>query len=184
MRPVAREEVLDYVTYGERRECLREKVLAVKAKRRIHVGRDLTFLFENHETILYQIQEMLLAEKIVREAEILHEIETYNEVGGPPGELGCVLLIELEDPAERDEKLRRWLDLPKHVYVKLEDGRHVGATYDPRQVGDTRLSSVQYLRFATGGEAPVAIGSDHLELTVETVLSDDQRRALGEDLKS
>ena len=46
--------------------------------RRIHVGPYLTFLFENRETIRYQIQEMLLAERIVKEADIVHEIETYN----------------------------------------------------------------------------------------------------------
>lgn len=183
MRAVRREEILDFVTYGEQRDEVRRRILAIKKPRRIHVGDNLTFLFENHDTIRYQIQEMVLAEKIVKDAEIGHEIETYNEVGGGAGELGCVLLIEIDDPAERQVKLERWLDLPKHLYVRLAGGRRVPATYDERQVGDTRLSSVQYLKFATGGEVPVAIGADHPHLTLETVLSEEQRKALGEDLR-
>lgn len=183
MRAVRREEILDFVTYGEQRDEARRRILDMKRPRRIHVGDNLTFLFENHDTIRYQIQEMVLAEKIVKEAEIGHEIETYNEVGGGPGELGCALLIEIDDPAERQVKLQRWLDLPNHLYARLADGRRVPATYDERQVGDTRLSSVQYLKFATGGEVPVAIGADHPDLTAEAVLSKEQRAALEADLQ-
>ncbi|HYM61849.1 MAG TPA: DUF3501 family protein [Thermoanaerobaculia bacterium] len=183
MRAVRREEILDFVTYGEQRDEARRRILDMKRPRRIHVGDNLTFLFENHDTIRYQIQEMVLAEKIVKEAEIGHEIETYNEVGGGPGELGCALLIEIDDPAERQVKLQRWLDLPNHLYARLADGRRVPATYDERQVGDTRLSSVQYLKFATGGEVPVAIGADHPDLTAEAVLSEEQRAALEADLQ-
>jgi hypothetical protein len=182
MKPIVRDEIVDWATYDDERKSRQERVFEVKRPRRVHVGEQLTFLFENHETVLYQIQEMVRAEKIVRDAEIRHEVETYNEVLGRSGELGCVLLIEIDDPAERQEKLTRWLELPEHLYVKLADGRKVRATYDARQVGETRVSSVQYLKFDTKGEVPVAIGADHPDLTVETALSDEQRRALAEDL--
>lgn len=183
MKPVHRDEILDYATYGEQREQVRDRVLAVKRPRRVHLGDHLTFLFENHQTMAYQIQEMVLAEKMVKEADIRHEIETYNEVMGGPGELGCTLLIEIDDPAERQDKLRRWIDLPKHVYLRLEDGTRVVPRYDVRQVGETRLSSVQYLQFPTAGRVPVAIGADHPELTLEANLSDEQRTALADDLR-
>jgi Protein of unknown function (DUF3501) len=182
VKPVTREEVLDWATYDDERAVRQEKVFEVKRPRRVHVGDHLTFLFENHETVLYQIQEIVRAEKMVRDAEIRHEIETYNEILGKVGELGCVLLIEIDDPAERQEKLTRWLDLPKHLYAKLVGGRKVRATYDARQVGETRVSSVQYLKFDTKGEVPAAIGADHPDLTVEALLTDEQRRALTEDL--
>ena len=79
-------------------------------------------------------------------------------------------------------KLRELLELPQHLYVELADGRKVRATYDERQVGEDRVSSVQYLKFDTGGEVPVAVGSDLPALEVRAVLDATQREALREDL--
>lgn len=184
MKTVRREDLVDYVTYQERRESERSRAMAVKDLRRIHVGPHLTFLFENADTMRYQIQEMMLAERMVRDSEIGHELETYNEVLGGPGELGATLLIEIESPAERDEKLRRWLDLPQRIYAKLEDGSLVRPTFDPRQVSDGRLSSVHYLKFDTRGRVPFALGCDLPELAVEAPLTQEQRQALAQDLAS
>lgn len=181
---VRREDVLDYETYREGREAYRQRVMALKAPRRIHVGEHLTFLFENSETIRYQIQEMLLAEQIVKEAEIRHEIDTYNDLLGGPGELGATLLIEIESPAERDKRLREWLELPKAIYAKLEDGSRVRPSFDPRQISEGRLSSVHYLKFPLAGRAPVAVGCDLPGLTAETSLTPEQRAALAEDLQA
>jgi hypothetical protein len=182
MRPVDRREIADYETYRETRAATRARALALKDVRRVHVGPYLTFLFENRETIRYQIQEMMLAERIVKEADILHEIETYNELLGGPGELGATLLIEIENPAERDEKLRRWLDLPARLYARLDDGTRVRPAFDARQIGDGRLSSVHYVKFSTGGRVPRALGSDHPEAGAETELTEAQRAALAADL--
>ena len=182
MKPIAREEIVDYATYGDRRAEIRPNALAAKALRRVIVADVLTFLFENRETVRYQIQEMMRVERIVRESEIQHEIDTYNELIHPPGTLGCTLLIGIEDEAERDVLLRKWLKLNERLYAELADGSRIRPTYDPRQVGTDRLSSVQYLTFEIGPDAPVAIGADHDELTGATVLSDAQRGALGSDL--
>jgi hypothetical protein len=184
MKRVERDEIVDYVTYEEHRGAIRESAMQAKGARRVHVGPHLTFLFENRETIRYQIQEMMRAERMVKEADIRHEIETYNELIGGPGEVGCTLLIELDDPAERAEKLTRWLALPRHLYVVRADGGRAYARFDERQVGETRVSSVQYLKFAVGPEAPVVIGCDHPdpELRHETALTPEQRAALQDDL--
>jgi hypothetical protein len=179
---VERREILDYVTYGEQREAIRARVLESKRLRRIDVGPVLTFLFENAETVRYQVMEMVRAERLVKEAEIEHELETYNEILGGPGELGCTLLIGIADPAERDLKLRRWLELPTQVYLLLEDGTKVRARHDPRQVDPDRLSAVHYLKFDTQGRVPVAVGAEHPEAGGETRLSPEQRAALGADL--
>jgi len=182
MRPVERSELLDYQTYDERRPEIRERVLRAKKPRRIHLGEHLTFLFENRDTVRYQVQEMMRAERLVKEAEILHELATYNELLGGPGELGCSLLIEIDDPKLRDEKLRAWRTLPEHLYVVLEGGKKSRAKFDPRQVGEDRLSSVQYLKFDTGKKAPIAIGVDHPALAAEVELTSEQRAALAADL--
>ena len=143
----------------------------------------MTFLFENHDTDLYQIQEMMRVEEIVKESDIRHEMETYNELLGDGGELGASLLIEIDDPGDRQLLLKKWLDLPQHIYAKLDNGETIYAKFDPRQVGDTRLSSVQYLKFDTKGSVPVALGVDHPELTGEVVLTEAQKEALASDLK-
>jgi hypothetical protein len=182
MKPVERGELLDYATYGERRDALRARAMRAKDDRRVVVGEALTFLFENRDTVRYQVQEMMRTERIVKEADIAHELATYNELLGGTGELGCTLLIGIADERERDEKLRAWLPLPRHVYAELEDGSRIQATYDPRQVGRDRLSSVQYLKFPVGPRAPVAVGCDLEGLTAATRLSSAQREALQADL--
>ena len=92
------------------------------------------------------------------------------------------MLIEIEDPAGRAEKLAEWLALPNHVYVRLDDGQRIRPSYDDRQRGDDRLSSVQYLKFAVGDRAPVAVGIDLPGVEVETPLTAEQRAALAKDL--
>lgn len=183
-KTVTRDEIVDYVTYEEGRAAVRGSAMKAKDARRVHVGPYLTFLFENHETIRYQVQEMMRTERMVRDADIRHEIETYNELLGGPGEAGATLLVEVDDPALRAVKLTRWLDLPKHLYVVRPDGTKGYARYDERQVGETRVSSVQYLKFETGPKAPVAVGCDHPdpELKHEAKLTDAQRAALQADL--
>ena len=184
MKTVERAEILDHVTYGEQREQLRAKALAVKARRRVLLGEHLAFLFENRDTVRYQVQEMMRTEQIVKEADILHELRTYNELLGGPGELGCTLLIGIDDEAVRGVLLREWRALPERVYAKLPDGTRVRPTFDPRQVGDERLSSVQYLKFPVGPQAPIAIGVDLPALAGEVELNADQRAALQEDLEA
>jgi hypothetical protein len=184
VRQVRREELLPLEAYERSRAEIRSAVMEAKQRRRLHVAGALTFLFENTATIRYQVQEMIRAERMTKEADVLHELETYNDLLGGRGELGCTLLIELPEPAERDVKLRAWLGLVDHLYVKLADGTKVRARYDARQVGEDRLSSVQYLKFDVRGRVPVALGADLPALTGETPLTAEQREALQQDLAS
>ena len=182
MRKVSREELRKPAEYAAVREDFRRSVMAQKEKRRIHVGAHLTFLFENHDTVLYQIQEMIRAENIVGDAEIRHEMDTYNELLGDRGELGCTLLIEIDDPGKRPELLARWMDLPATVYIETQSGARIGAKFDERQVGDDRISSVQYLKFQLGDQAPLKIGCSHPDIAAETILTPEQSAALCQDL--
>jgi hypothetical protein len=184
VKPVEHKEILDYVTYEEQRDALRDEVMAAKALRRVHIGEYLTLLFENHLTMRYQVQEMVRVERMVKEADIRHEIDTYNEVLGGDGEFGCTLLIEIDDPAIRNVKLREWWQLPEKIYLLLEDGTRISATFDERQRGDDRVSSVQYMKFDTSGCVPVAAGVDLPNLQAETRLNEEQRSSLRADLDS
>ena len=182
MKKVTRDEVRSRADYEKVREEFRRSVIAQKDARRLHVGPYLTFLFENHDTMLYQIQEMIRAEGTSGEQEIRHEIDTYNELLGDRGELSCTLLIEIEDPAKRPELLARWLGLPQTVFIRTVDGEAVPAQYDSRQLGEGRISSVQYLKFRLGDRAPRAIGCAHPDIAAETSLTPEQTAALVRDL--
>ncbi|MGB3050005.1 MAG: DUF3501 family protein [Polyangiales bacterium] len=184
MKPVDRSELLDYVTYGEHREEIRASALRAKSVRRILVGEHFTFLFENRETVRYQVQEMMRIEHIVKEDEIQHELDTYNELIHPKGTVGCTLMVGIDDEAERNVKLQAWLGLNEHIYAKISEGALRRPTWDARQVGEDRLSSVQYLSFGIGEEAPCAIGIGMPGIEAETELSGPQREALREDLNA
>lgn len=182
MRPVGREEILDFITYGERREAIRASAMKVKDLRRVHVGEHLTFLFENPETVRYQVLEMVRAEQLVREADIRHELETYNALLGEEGDLGCTLLIEIDDEPERARLLRAWRNLPGHVHLLLADGRTVPARWDEAQMDEDRLSSVQFLRFPVGSGEPVGIQITFPGMMAEVPFSRETARALKADL--
>jgi hypothetical protein len=184
VKPIDRSELLDYVSYGEQREEIRASALRAKSLRRILVGEHFTFLFENRETVRYQIQEMMRIERIVKEDDIQHELDTYNELIHPKGTVGCTLMVGIDDEAERAGKLRAWLGLNEHIYAKTPDGELRRPTWDARQVGDDRLSSVQYLSFGIGEEAPYAIGIGMPGIEAETELSGPQQEALAEDLNA
>src|SRR5262249_19806889 len=126
--------------------------------------------------------EMIRAERIVKEADIRHEMDTYNELLGGAGELGCTMLIEIDDPAVRAEKLREWVNLPERVYALLADGSRIRATFDDRQRNEEKLSSVQFLKFNTGGQTPVGFGVALPEEHIQVDLTEEQRQALTEDL--
>jgi hypothetical protein len=184
VKRVERSEILDYVTYSEQRDAIRDSALRAKSVRRVLVGEYCTFLFENRQTVIYQVQEMMRIEHIVKEDDIQHELDTYNELIHPAGTVGCTLLVGIDDEALRDQKLQQWMGLNDHIYAKLPDGQLARPTWDPRQVGDTRLSSVQYLSFTLGPEAPVAIGIEMPGIEAQAELSEAQRDALRADLGS
>ena len=186
---VQRGEIVDWQTYADDRDAQRAAVMEVKEPRRIHLGEHLTFLFENHDTIRYQVQEIMRAERIVRESAIVEEVDTYNAMLGGSGQLGCALLIEIEDEAARRPLLEAWLGLQECLYLEFPeaDGRSRSyASFDPSQVGRGRLSAVQYLLFdlpvGAFDAGPVRVGCDFPALTLTVDLDDAQRAALAADL--
>lgn len=184
MKKLDTQEILSNEEYLQHRDSIRNDTLAIKSRRRIHLGEHLTFLFETTETMRYQIQEMLRVEGRSAPEDVAHEVATYNELLGDQGELGCTLLIEIDDPLQRDIVLRKWIDLPQHLYVKDAQGNKYRATFDERQVGETRLSSVQYLKFKCGLVEPVSVGIDKPGLEIETELNNEQASALKADLEA
>ena len=146
-QPVSRGDVVDIAHYEKIRPAFRTRVLSEKEQRRVAVGPHFTFTFENHLSVLYQIQEMMRVERIVDETAISHEIETYNELVPTAGGLSATLFIEYETPAERAVHLPQLLGVEDGVRLEVGDLPPVAAEFDRRQVGEDQVSSVQYLRF-------------------------------------
>ena len=186
MRPIAASEIKHIADYEIIRPQLRPQMMALKDRRRICVGGHLTFLFENRETVLYQIQEMMRIEKLQNPREIAHEVATYNELIPGPCELSASLLIEYETPAERDVWLRALWGLERHVWLEAGDAR-APARFDGRQISADRISAVQYVKFqftppqiaAFPHAAKIIV--DHPRYQVEHILTPEQQRELAAD---
>ena len=100
-------------------------------------------------------------------------------------------MSSLAERSSLEEQISQWREFLRHRaaihgsdVAELEDGERVRATFDPRQVGEDRVSSVQFLKLHTRGRTPVALGIDHPALQVRTVLGEGQRAALAADLAS
>jgi len=188
MQPVTLAEIKNIADYELERDAWRPKVLAIKERRRIRVGDHLTFLFENRETVRYQVQEMMRIERLVRQHDIEHELGTYNELIPKQHGLCASLLIEYETPELRAVWLRKLLGLENHIWIAVGDTAPVKANFDTRQIATDRISSVQYISFQFTAEQAALLGKgaklvvDHPSYQAETVLSAEHLAALAEDL--
>ena len=192
MTPIAAGELLNLYDYEKVREARRAAVIALKAERRVTVGRYLSFVFENRETVWFQIQEMVRAERLVDEAKIAEEIEVYNTLLPRPGELAATMFIEIGEPDRIKPVLDALLGIDTRDYVRLQVGPHVvvgafEAGHSDEELG--KLSAVHFVRFALPPaarrdfpHADVALGVEHPNERGRTVLSAATRRRLAEDL--
>ena len=114
-------------------------------------GDRATCVFENHDSVLLQIQEMLRTERITRESAILHEIETYNALVPTDRELSATIMIEINDNAERDAFLRDAKGLEDTISVVV-DGESFAAVYEDPLAKAERTTAVHYFKFPALGE--------------------------------
>jgi hypothetical protein len=196
MKPVDRGEILGLAEYEAVRPHFRVRVIEEKKRRRVALGPKATATFENRDTVMLQIQEMLRTERITREAAILHEIETYNQLVPGKDEVSCTLMIEIPDHDARDRFLVEARGLERHVALVAGDQR-ARAMWDPARELEDRTSAVHYLKFPLDPRLADALRRatrnnveiTHVELTVDhpaytarAVLPADAVLALGEDL--
>src|SRR5438067_456456 len=108
MKPLTVQDLLPADEYERRRNDFRKRIIELKEDRRIAVGDLVTLVFENRDTILFQIQEMIRAEHIVAAERIREEVETYNEQIPGPGQLSATLFIEITDSTSVKQTLNRF----------------------------------------------------------------------------
>ncbi|MBO0800368.1 MAG: DUF3501 family protein [Blastocatellia bacterium] len=148
MNKVTRSEILDIAAYEKVRDEFRSRIIALKKKRRLAVGPMITLVFENHETVLSQIQEMMRAERIVDDKAIQHEIDTYNELLPEHNEIAATMFIELKDAGRIREEITGFHGLNSGEVTYLQAGAdRLPGIFAAGQSDDRRISAVQYLRF-------------------------------------
>ncbi len=194
MNQVTISDILDIAQYEKVRQEYRAGIIALKRKRRVAVGPMITFVFENQRTVLSQIQEMMRAERIVDEAAIRHEIETYNQLLPEEDELAATMFIELKDAGSIRDEITKFhgINSGEHIFLQLGDERIPGS-FAAGQSDDRRISAVQYVRFKftearkksfTGDpscEAKLVI--EHPNYSGETVIEGELREELSRDLQ-
>jgi hypothetical protein len=149
-------ELVDLESYARLRRDYRERVIEYKRRRRLSVGERVSLLFEDRETLRFQIQEMLFVERISDPEKVERELGIYNELVPGEGELSATLFIEVSELSRIKAELDRLVGIDEHVWLVLGEGGgacEVRASFDPRQREAHRISAVQYLRFALPPEA-------------------------------
>ncbi|MBS2015847.1 MAG: DUF3501 family protein [Deltaproteobacteria bacterium] len=156
MKPIERGEVLGLAEYESIRDRFRARVIEEKKRRRIALGPNATCVFENRDTALLQIQEMLRTERITREAAILHEIETYNQLVPGDRELSATVLIEIDDKADREKFLYDAKGLDR-AFALVVAGTACPGKHDEAREHPERTTAVHYLKFPLAEAAERAL---------------------------
>ncbi len=191
MRKLTVDDIVDHRAYERERDSFRAHIIAMKKHRRIALGDLVTIVFENTDTMRFQVQEMARAERMLTDDAIAHEVETYNELIPGPEELSGTLFIEITDERALHEWLPKLIGIEYAVHFEFGDGgSRVTAVpqSEERLTRDDITSTVHYLKFPFDAHhrALLAVGStrlliDHPAYQVAVELTDAQRHELARD---
>lgn len=154
-RKLTLDDIVDVRAYERERDRLRERVLAIKQRRRVSVGTLVTVMFENRDTMRHQIQEMARVERLATDEAIQAELDVYNPMVPEPGQLCATVFIELVT----DEQVREWLPklvgIERSIHLVLPDGPSEAAVvrsitdeqHESQLTREHTTAAVHYLRF-------------------------------------
>jgi hypothetical protein len=153
MRPLALEDIKNLHEYELERPVFRQRVIEVKKKRRIPLGPFMTLVFENRDTVRFQVQEMVRIERIVRPDRVQEEVDVYNELLPGPEEVAATLFIEVTEYERIQPTLDQFVGLDEPGRLALVVGpRRYPALFAGGQSREDRISAVHYVRFHLGRE--------------------------------
>jgi hypothetical protein len=186
MTPLTLSDLPSVADYAAGRDAMRSLVIAAKKSRQVRIGENVTLLFENRDTVKYQILEMLRIEKTSDPAAIQDELDAYNPLIPAGSDWRATMLVEFEDADERRVQLKYLRAVEHAVYVRAGEHRiAVLADEDMERSDEEKTSAVHFLRFPLGAEAKAALragadlvfGIDHPRYRYETPISDPAVRA-------
>jgi hypothetical protein len=194
MRKLTIDDISDLRAYERERDDFRREIIELKRRRRIELGPIMSLVFENTDTMRWQIQEMARAERMMHDHQIAHEVDTYNALIPESGELSATLLLELTSELALREWLPRLLGIERHVVIALADGSavrgHTSEEDEARLTRDDTTPAVHFLKFAFAPAAiasfingPVRIIVDHPDYDQDVPLTEEQHDALAADLR-
>jgi hypothetical protein len=169
-------------------------VIDLKTRRRLAVGDRVSLVFENRETLRFQVQEMLRIERIRDPQSIQRELDVYNELVPGERELSATLFVEITESSRIKEELDRLVGIDEHVSLVLGEGagaEESPARFDPTQMEEERISAVQYLKFQVSKRllarfadrsVPARVRIDHPSYRCESEIPPPMRESLLEDL--
>ena len=111
-----REDLFSLEEYAEQRSNIRKNVMNVKKLREVNLGEHIRLLFENHQTVQYQIQEMLRIEKIFEADGIQDELDVYNPLIPDGSNLKATMMIEYTDVVERTKALSNLIGIALIIF--------------------------------------------------------------------
>jgi Protein of unknown function (DUF3501) len=190
------DDIADLRAYERERDEFRRRIIELKRRRRIGVGPYVSLVFENRDTVRFQIQEMARAEKIISDDGIQTELDVYNPLIPGPGQVSATCFIELTSKEELAEWLPKLVGIEAEVELRLgPDGRHrvrcrVDEAHLRQLTREEITASVHYVRFSLDAEeveafaeGPVAVAITHPAYEHQTVLDEATRAELLTDLR-
>jgi len=186
-----REDLFSLEEYAEQRSNIRKNVMVVKKNREVNLGEHIRLLFENHQTVQYQIQEMLRIEKIFESTGIQEELDVYNPLIPDGSNLKATMMIEYTDVDERTKALSNLIGIEKSIYFQIGNHQNVYAicNEDLERETDEKTSSVHFMRFQFDKAmiadfckgANVTIGISHPNYDCEIILEKRVQDELNQD---
>ena len=191
LRQVTRTDLISDDDYAKIRRERRAALLPVKRLRRVELGPFCTVYFECFDTMLFQIQEMLLTER-GGEAQIADELAAYNPLIPQGAELVATVMFEIEDPVRRATMLARLGGVEDCFFLQIGEGRAPGVPEGDieRTREDGKTSSVHFLRFGLtpaqiavfrDPKTAIMLGCDHPAYSHLAGLSPATRAELSRD---
>ena len=193
MQKLTIDDIKDVRAYERERDEFRRHIIDLKRRRRVQLGTIMTIVFENTDTMRWQVQEMARVERMARDEQIAHEVETYNEIIPDAGQLSATLMVELTSEAQLREWLPKLVGVQRSVLIVVDELEPVrGVPQDEeRLTREDTTAAVHFLKFtftpAHIGRfeaAPVRIVVDHPAYREDVELSDTTRRELAADLRT
>ena len=150
MKKISFDEILNIYEYEKVREEKKREIIELKKNRRVFLGDLVHLVFENRQTVWFQIQEMIRAERMVKDEEIMQEIEVYNELVPDKNQLSVTMFIEVPDEEERKRLLPKLVGIHDHLYLHIGNKHTVRAIADERSKEDYeygKAAVVHFLKF-------------------------------------
>ena len=161
MKPLAQSDLFSHADYEARRPEFRQQIITLKKRRRIEVGPLLTLVFENRETIKFQIQEMIRVERIFDLQKIQEELDVYNALLPKSGELSATLFIAITEDAEIEPVLDSFQNLDRDQTLGIQIGNHiVYAEFEEGHSKEDKISAVHFIRFRPDSGWIAALNDD------------------------